>query len=602
MESSPLDQLTRTLGARRTRRAAAALLAGAVMPLAVALDAAGAKPKRKRQKRRRSDSDAGNCQQRCRKKNRKPARRRCRRRCQARPCAADRDCQAGEVCQGHRCVPDPGRCPTADTEVVVARYVEVADDYADGCALALPTGPDAVANLVHERFEELHDQFSAELQSLISPQDLADFSARLQHNRVHFEVPSSIGTFDGYFDGDVIAGYFTQVFTFSFQIVAVDPLPPGTERTLEGRWEGIIYDPTGSIFQSPFDIVVTFTTVGGELTGTLDVLGVLEDIPITDISVSESRPLATAPSGEERILPGPYGTLYSALVGWGSAHMVFSFFIDARGVVIGLDFVPDWPVPPDPPGLSAKTVLRLPFNGVWWVTAGGPRQYENHHATDPASRHACDLLIWNEGGGYQTDATANADYWAWEQPVFAPAAGIVADLANDVPDNVSGIPDTTTPGNFIVLQTAPHEFLLMGHFRQGSVAVALGEQVKAGQFIARVGNSGFSAGPHLHMQLMDRAPYPYDPEAVSLPLRFKDLLVNGRPEAKPSPVQGDFLQHAGCPIAVPAEYAAPPERSRPSRAARSAGQPVVTKRSAQSFRSPAAAPLDSPPPMPWGAR
>ncbi len=39
----------------------------------------------------------------------------------------------------------------------------------------------------------------------------------------------------------------------------------------------------------------------------------------------------------------------------------------------------------------------------------------------------------------------------------------------------------------------------MGHFRKGSVTVKPGEQVKAGQQVALVGNSGKSLAPHLHV-------------------------------------------------------------------------------------------------------
>ncbi len=138
-------------------------------------------------------------------------------------------------------------------------------------------------------------------------------------------------------------------------------------------------------------------------------------------------------------------------------------------------------------------------------------------------------------------------------------------MANDVPDNLLGVVDTTSPGNMIVLQTAPQEFLLMGHLRRGSVTVTVGEQVQEGQFLARIGNSGYSVGPHLHMQFQDRYDVPFHPDTLSLPFRFKDLLVNGRPEANPSPEQFDFVQHAGCPIPVPAEFAPQPERNRPNR-------------------------------------
>jgi hypothetical protein len=379
---------------------------------------------------------------------------------------------------------------------------------------------------------------------------------------------------------------------------------PGAESPLEGQWEGVIYDPTGVLYPAPFDIVVTFTRVSGELTGELDVLGVWENIPITDISFTEHRPLSMEPSGDVSINPQPHWTRYATLVGWGSYAMAFTFWVEPQGQIIGFDIVPDWPVPPDPAaGMPIETVIRLPFNGVWSISSGGPRQFQNHHISDPSSRHALDFAVWNERGYFLPNYDENADSWDWEQPVFAPAAGTVIDMANDVPDNLLGVIDTTSPGNMIVLQTAPREFLLMGHFRHGSVAVTLGEQVQEGQFIARIGNSGYSAGPHLHMQLLDRYDVPFHPDTVSLPFRFKDLLVNGRPEANPSPEQFDFVQHAGCAVPVPAEFAPQPERDRPHRPKRGRKErPTITQSRTEGFRSYDAVPIDGPPNMPWGER
>ena len=40
----------------------------------------------------------------------------------------------------------------------------------------------------------------------------------------------------------------------------------------------------------------------------------------------------------------------------------------------------------------------------------------------------------------------------------------------------------------------------MGHLRQDSITVNVGDRVTEGQQIARVGKSGYSSHPHLHIQ------------------------------------------------------------------------------------------------------
>ena len=42
----------------------------------------------------------------------------------------------------------------------------------------------------------------------------------------------------------------------------------------------------------------------------------------------------------------------------------------------------------------------------------------------------------------------------------------------------------------------------MGHLQKGSIQVKVGEIVKEGQPIAKVGNSGWTIQPHIHVQAM----------------------------------------------------------------------------------------------------
>jgi murein DD-endopeptidase MepM/ murein hydrolase activator NlpD len=66
-------------------------------------------------------------------------------------------------------------------------------------------------------------------------------------------------------------------------------------------------------------------------------------------------------------------------------------------------------------------------------------------------------------------------------------------------------------GNLVVLRHANEITSHYGHC--DSVAVSVGDRVRAGQVIARVGNTGGSTGPHLHLEIR-RNGAPQDPEAV----------------------------------------------------------------------------------------
>jgi murein DD-endopeptidase MepM/ murein hydrolase activator NlpD len=57
-------------------------------------------------------------------------------------------------------------------------------------------------------------------------------------------------------------------------------------------------------------------------------------------------------------------------------------------------------------------------------------------------------------------------------------------------------------GNHVVLRcqgTNPQVDVLLAHLQQGSVAVERGSQVRQGDILAKVGNTGNTSEPHLHI-------------------------------------------------------------------------------------------------------
>lgn len=56
-------------------------------------------------------------------------------------------------------------------------------------------------------------------------------------------------------------------------------------------------------------------------------------------------------------------------------------------------------------------------------------------------------------------------------------------------------------GNQVVIQHADGNYTLYGHLAEGSITVDVGDSVKQGQVIAKVGNSGKSTGAHLHFEV-----------------------------------------------------------------------------------------------------
>jgi hypothetical protein len=116
-----------------------------------------------------------------------------------------------------------------------------------------------------------------------------------------------------------------------------------------------------------------------------------------------------------------------------------------------------------------------------------------------------------------------------------PAASTAASHGDDYRSFVPTTPATLdTDGN--------GELSHLGHLRPGSVQVAVGHKVRAGQPIAQVGTSGSSLFPHLHYQLVTRPTF--DAEGLPSPLvEFDRVLGSTRARADgTSPDSGDIVE------------------------------------------------------------
>ncbi|MEU5399819.1 M23 family metallopeptidase [Streptomyces sp. NPDC005963] len=83
-------------------------------------------------------------------------------------------------------------------------------------------------------------------------------------------------------------------------------------------------------------------------------------------------------------------------------------------------------------------------------------------------------------------------------------------------------------GNSVVLDLGDGTYALYAHVQRGSISVREGERVRAGQEIARCGNSGNSTEPHVHFQLMDDP----DPDiARGIPFRWRGIGIPANNES-----------------------------------------------------------------------
>jgi murein DD-endopeptidase MepM/ murein hydrolase activator NlpD len=216
--------------------------------------------------------------------------------------------------------------------------------------------------------------------------------------------------------------------------------------------------------------------------------------------------------------------------------------LDKDDKIAGLTFLPSTPPIPVPDRLV--TSFQLPFEGQWLVFWGGDTRELNRHHDSPQERFAFDFLVVDEAGrSFQNDGKDNEDYYAFGQPVLAPADGVVTDVITGVRDNTPGSMNPSfAAGNTVILRHREHEVSVLCHFQQGGIQVKRGERVKQGQVLGFCGNSGMSSEPHIHFHVQNT---PITQDATGLRCTFEKIAVtrNGEGESRMnySPVKGDIV-------------------------------------------------------------
>lgn len=177
-----------------------------------------------------------------------------------------------------------------------------------------------------------------------------------------------------------------------------------------------------------------------------------------------------------------------------------------------------WPV-----SAANAVVLAPPFRGEWIVVQGGRTSLINHHYGLKAQRFAIDFSKIVNGQVCVGSAADRESYPSWNEILSAPADGTVVEVTNHLPDNTLKSTDPKHPvGNHVTIDLGKGRFVLLAHLQQGSVSVARGDRVQAGQPIAKCGNSGNTTQPHLHLQVQNRADFSAA-DLETFPILFRDL-------------------------------------------------------------------------------
>lgn len=188
-----------------------------------------------------------------------------------------------------------------------------------------------------------------------------------------------------------------------------------------------------------------------------------------------------------------------------------------------------------------KTKMSLPFKDEWTVVWGGDTKELNYHVESNAQKNAFDILIINKKGkSYKTNGKTNQDFYAFGKQLFAPCGGEVVLVIDGVDDNKIGeMNSVDVGGNTVIIKTINNEFVVFCHFKNKTILVKKGQQVKQGQVLGQCGNSGHSSEPHLHFHLQNGNDMN---TATGIKCYFDKLNVNGKLMTDYSPIQKDKIK------------------------------------------------------------
>jgi hypothetical protein len=181
--------------------------------------------------------------------------------------------------------------------------------------------------------------------------------------------------------------------------------------------------------------------------------------------------------------------------------------------------------------------IDAPVRGAGWIAAGSCCDGPHRRALQPVNGHlvmgqrfAIDFNRADPAGRWVVgDPDVNASWVFYGDPVLAVADGTVVAAedrwADQIPNNPREVRLPEADGNHVIIRFGRHRYAGYAHLVPGSVRVRVGQRVRAGQVIGRLGNSGSSSGPHLHFQVMTQ---PSLVDANGLAFEFRRFTLQGR--------------------------------------------------------------------------
>jgi len=184
--------------------------------------------------------------------------------------------------------------------------------------------------------------------------------------------------------------------------------------------------------------------------------------------------------------------------------------------------------------------VRYPLRGSGWIAANGCcSEFTSHRgAVLPVNGHfhnserfAIDFMRIQTDGRLVTGPWEDlSSYPFFGAPIVSATGGQVVRVVKGLPEtqpsgNLPPASAAEAGGNYIVVRAAKKRFAFYAHMQPGSAKVKVGQRVRPGQVLGRLGSTGNSNAPHLHFHMMD-GPEPLASNGI--PYTFRRFGIQGR--------------------------------------------------------------------------
>ena len=210
-------------------------------------------------------------------------------------------------------------------------------------------------------------------------------------------------------------------------------------------------------------------------------------------------------------------------------------------------------------------VIGAPLRGGDWRCGNGPAYNSIHQVLTIrvgnvriAQRFACDFnKVDKEVNTLPNpfpDEITNKMFYGYGAEVLAVGDGKIVFVRDGIPENVPqatgeikpAVPLTreTNAGNWIAIDLGNNRYALYAHLQPNSIRVKVGDNIRKGQVIALLGNSGNAAGPHLHFHIGSE--YRLNGGDFNgnegLPFVFDSFVVGGQKHRMEIPINNTVMQ------------------------------------------------------------